>query len=255
MSARLENEVAIITGGGRGLGRAFALRFAEEGAKIFIPDINLENAEKVVKEIESKGGQAAAMKMDISNEADVAKLADEVIRKFGKVDILVNNAAIWATVNPGPWDKWQVKDFDDIFRVNVTGVWLCCKHIAPLMLKQSKGKIINMASDVIKSPDSQYFLPYALSKSAVYLLTQSLAGALSPSGINVNSIGPGYTATEASKGQQGYADLMPGVIAAQLIKRLPEADDVVGAVLFLASHDSDFITGQCILVNGGHLMI
>ena len=254
MSARLENEVAIITGGGGGLGRAFALRFADEGAKIFIPDIDVNKAASVVKEIEAKGGQAAAMKMDISNEDDGKKLADEVIKKFGKVDILINNAAIWATVNPGPWDKWQADDFDKIFKVNITGTWLCCKYIAPLMLKQSKGKIINIASDVIKSPDSQYFLPYALSKSAVYLLTQSLAGALSPSGINVNSIGPGYTATEASKGQIGYDNLMPNVIESQLIKRLPEADDVVGAALFLASHDSDFITGQCILVNGGHLM-
>jgi 3-oxoacyl-[acyl-carrier protein] reductase len=254
MSDRLKNEVAIITGGGSGLGEAFALRFAEEGAKVFIPDINLGNAEKVVKAIEAKGGQAAAMKVDISNEDDVKKLADEVIKKFGKVDILVNNAAVWAAINPGPWDKWQTTDFDKIFRVNVTGTWLCCKYISPLMLKQKKGKIVNIASDVIKSPDAQYFLPYALSKSAVYLFTQALAGALSPSGINVNSIGPGYTATEAAKGQQGYSDLMPNVIQSQCIKRLSVAEDIVGTALFLASKDSDFVTGQCILVNGGHLM-
>ncbi len=254
MTARLENEVAIITGGGRGLGRAFALRFAEEGAKVFIPDISIENAESVVKEIEAGGGQAAAMKMDISKEDDAKKLADEVIKKFGKADILINNAAIWADVNPGPWDNWQVEDFDRIFRVNITGTWLCCKYIAPLMLKQSKGKIVNMASDIIKSPDSQFFLPYALSKAAIYLFTQSLAGALSPSGINVNSIGPGYTATEASRGQRGYDDIMPNVIQSQCIKRLSQAEDIVGAALFLASHDSDFITGQCILVDGGHFM-
>ena len=255
MSPVLKDKVAIITGGGRGIGKAFALRFAEEGAKIFIPDISLERAESVVKEIKAIGGEAAAMEVDISDESATKRMAEEVIRLYGRVDILVNNAAIYYGINVKPWDAWTVEEWDRIFDVNVRGTWLCCKVIAPLMIKQAQGKIINIASDVIKSPDAQFFLAYSLSKAAVYTLSQCLANALGPSGINVNTIGPGYTASEASLAQDGSAKLFESVVAAQPIKRREEPEDIVGTAVFLASKDSDFITGQLILVDGGHLMV
>jgi len=255
MSPVLENKVAIITGAGRGLGRAFALRFAEEGAKLLLPDISLERAEGVVKEIRAKGGEAVAMETDISDENATKKMAEKVMQQYGKVDILLNNAAIWYGINITPWDAWTVEEWERIFAVNVRGTWLCCKAIAPLMIKQSRGKIINIASDVFKVTDSQFFLAYALSKSAVYTLTQSLAAALGPSGINVNAIGPGYTATEASLRKADSEKIFEGVIAAQCLKRRQEPADVVGTVVFLASKDADFITGQFIIVDGGHVMI
>jgi len=255
MAPALRDKVAIITGGGRGLGRAFALTFAEEGAKLLLPDISLERAEGVAKEIRAKGGEAVAMKTDISDENATKKMAEKVMQQYGRADILVNNAAIYYGIEAKPWDAWTVEEWDRIFAVNVRGTWLCCKAIAPLMIKQKRGKIINIASDVFKSPDSQFFLAYALGKAAVYTLTHSLAAALGPSGINVNAIAPGYTATEASLSQSGSEQLFETVVGAQFIKRREEPQDVVGTVVFLASKDSDFITGQLILINGGHIML
>lgn len=255
MSQIFKDKVAIITGAGRGLGRMFALRFAEEGAKILIPDISLERAENVVKEIKAKGGVAAAMLTDIADENATKKMAEKVIQLYGKVDILVNNAGLYFGVDPRPWDAWTVEEWDRLFDINVKGTWLCCKAIAPLMIKQKSGKIVNIASDVWKVSDSQFFLAYAVSKAAVYSLTRSLASALGPSGINVNSVGPGYTATEASLGHPGSAQIFEGVVAAQSLKRREEPEDVVGTVVFLSSKDSDFMTGQFLVVDGGHAMV
>ena len=251
----LEDKVAIITGAGRGLGRAFAMRYAEEGAKLFLPDINLERVERVADEIRAKGGQATAIQTDISDENATKKMAERIMQQYGKVDILVNNAAVWYGIEAKPWDAWTVEDWDRIFAVNVRGTWLCCKAIAPLMMKQSKGKIINISSHIIRVPDAQFFLAYTLSKASVYTLTQCLARALGPSGINVNAIGPGYLASEASLGQSGSEETFKNVVAAQSIKRREEPTDVVGTAVFLASKDSDFISGQFIIVDGGSVMI
>ncbi|HEY32856.1 MAG TPA: SDR family oxidoreductase [Dehalococcoidia bacterium] len=255
MSPLLKDKVAIITGAGRGLGRAFALRYADEGARLFLPDISLQRAEGVADEIRAKGGEAVAVETDISDENATTKMAEEVVQHYGKVDILLNNAAIYYGIEAKPWDTWTVEEWDRIFAVNVRGTWLCCKAVAPLMTKRSSGKIINITSDIIRSPDSQYFLAYALSKVAVYTMTHSLAAALGPSGINVNAIAPGYTATEASLSQSGSEQLFESVIAAQYIRRREEPADIVGTAVFLASQESDFITGQLIFINGGHLML
>ncbi|MGA7677888.1 MAG: glucose 1-dehydrogenase [Dehalococcoidia bacterium] len=255
MSPVLEGEVAIITGASRGIGRAIALRFAEEGAKLLLTTTNPERAAGVVKQIKAKGGEAVAIEADISDENDTKKIAEKVMQQYGKVDILINNAGIWYGVEAKPWDAWKVEDWDRMFAVNVKGTWLCCKAIAPLMVKQSRGKIINISSHIIRVPDAQFFLAYALSKSALYTLTQCLARALGPSGINVNAVGPGYTATEASLGQSGSENTFEHVIAAQSLKRREEPEDVAGAALFLASKDADFISGQFIIVDGGNVML
>ena len=255
MPSVLHNRVAIITGAGRGLGKAFALRFAEEGAKLLLPDISLERAEGTVKEIKGRGGEAAAMETDISDEKATQEMAETVIKLYGKVDILLNNAAMYYGVKRRDWDAWTVADWDRMFEVNVRGTWLCCKAIAPLMVKAGRGKIINIASDVFKVPGAYNLLAYACSKSAVYTLTQCLARALGPSGINVNSIGPGFTATEASLGQDGNEAAFEATIEGQCLKRREEPDDLVGATLFLASADSDFISGQVIYVDGGTVML
>jgi 3-oxoacyl-[acyl-carrier protein] reductase len=251
----LKDKVAIITGAGRGIGRAFALRFAEEGAKLLLPDISLERAEGGAKEIQAKGGEAVAIKTDISDEKATKKMAEKVIQQYGKVDILINNAAIWYGLEIIPWDDWTVEEWDRIFAVNVRGSWLCCKAIAPLMIKQSKGKIINIASCVAKVPAAQLWLPYSCSKGAVYTLTHALARALGLSGINVNAIAPGFTASEASFAQRDSDKTFDIVISDSSLQRREEPADLVGTAVFLASSDSDFITGQVIYVDGGTVML
>ena len=254
MSPVLEGKVAIITGAGRGLGRAFALRYAEEGAKIFIPDISLERAESVVNEIKAKGGEAAAIETDISDENATKKMAEKVTQQYGKVDILVNNAAIWYGLNITPWDAWTVEEWDRIFSVNVRGTWLCCKAIAPLMIKEAKGKIINIASNVAQVPAAQLFLPYSCSKGAIYTLTHALARALGPSGINVNAIAPGYTASEASLAQTDSDKIFEIATSEQSIQKRLQPTDLIGTAVFLASADSDLISGQVIYIDGGTVM-
>ena len=255
MSPVLKDKVAVITGGGRGIGRAFALRFAEEGAKLVLPDISLERAEDAVKEIKAKGGQAMAIQTDVSDEAATQKMADKVLQKYGKADILINNAAIWYGLNITPWDSWKAEDWDRIFSVNVKGPWLCCKALVPLMAKASKGKIINIASNVARVPAAQVFLPYACSKGAVYTLTHALARALGPSGINVNAIAPGYTASEASLTQRDSESTFKLAASEQSIPKRLQPSDLVDTAVFLASSSSDMITGQVIFVDGGTIML
>jgi 3-oxoacyl-[acyl-carrier protein] reductase len=255
MSPVLNDKVAIITGAGRGLGRQFALRFAAEGARLLLPDISLERAEAVAREVREGGGQARAMLADISQENDTREIAAEVMKHFGHVDILLNNAALYYGVARRDWDAWTVEDWDQMFAVNVRGTYLCCKAIGPLMAKEGHGKIINIASDVFMVPGAVNLLAYAVSKAAVYGMTKALARALGPSGVNVNSIGPGFTATEASLGQDGNQAAFEATIAGQSLKRREEPTDLPGAAVFLASADSDFVTGQFLIVNGGHVMV
>jgi NAD(P)-dependent dehydrogenase (short-subunit alcohol dehydrogenase family) len=255
MSLALADKVAIITGAGRGLGRAFALRFAKEGAKLLLPDISLERAEDTVKEIHANGGYAVAMETDISSEKDTQEMAAKVITLYGKVDILLNNAAKVEGTDVRPWDGWTVEEWDRMFAVNVKGTWLCCRAIAPLMIKQAEGKIINIVSDLVKLPQAYTFLAYSCSKAAVYTLTHSLARALGPSGVNVNAIAPGLTITEASSSIPGIEQALVDTLSTSCLKRHQKPVDLVGAAVFLASEDSDFITGQTIVVNGGAVTI
>ncbi len=251
----LNNKIAVITGAGRGIGKAFAFRFAQEGAKLLLPDINLQRVEATVSKIQAGGGEALAIETDISCEEATKKLANIVIDRYGRIDILVNNAAMIYGIPPRQWDKWTVEQWNNMFAVNVIGTWLCCKSLAPIMIKQEKGKIINIASDIPKLSPSQFFLPYACSKSAIWTLTQSLARALGPFNINVNAIAPGRTATEASLLDDSAAKDFEETVASQSLKRRGEPVDLVGAAIFLASDDSDFITGQVIAVNGGAVML
>lgn len=254
MASALKDKVAIITGASRGLGKAFALRFAREGAKLLLTTTNLERAAETEKEIKAKGGEVAFMKADISVADDVQKIADKVMEIYGRADILVNNAAIWFGIRAKPWHLWTEEEWDRIFSVNVKGTWMVCKAIAPLMEKQKKGKIVNIASNVARVGGSHVFMPYACGKGAIYTMTHALARALGPSNINVNAVAPGFTATEASLDMSPDKSFQTAV-SGQSMPRREEPEDLVGAVLFLASADSDFISGQVIYVDGGTVML
>jgi NAD(P)-dependent dehydrogenase (short-subunit alcohol dehydrogenase family) len=255
MSPVLKNKVAVITGASRGLGKAFALKFAEEGAKLFLTTTSLERAKGTVAECQAKGAEVAMIEADISKESDCKKIADEAVKKYKKVDILINNAAIWYGINITPWDQWKVEDWERIYRVNVIGTWLVTKYIAPLMVKAGKGKIINIASNVAQVPAAMLYMPYSCGKGALYTFTHAMARALSGNNINVNAIAPGFTASEASLAQQGSDQTFKFAISGQSMQRRGQPEDMVGAAVFLASSDSDFITGQVYYVDGGTIML
>jgi len=255
MSPVLKDKVAIITGASRGIGKAFALRFAEEGAKLFLTSTSLERAAGTVEEIKARGADVAIIEADISYEDQTQKIADEVIKQYGRVDILLNNAAVWYGINAKPWDLWTTDEWDRIYTVNVRGTWLVCKAIVPLMVKAGKGKIINVASNVAQVPAAAFFMPYSCSKGAIYTMTHALARVLGGSNINVNAIAPGYTASEASLNQDGSDQTFELATSEQSMKRREQPGDLVGAAVFLASSDSDFMSGQVLYIDGGTVML
>jgi 3-oxoacyl-[acyl-carrier protein] reductase len=249
---RLKDKVVIITGSGQGLGKAVALRFINEGAKVVIAEINEEAAQQTVKEIEGMGGEALAIKSDVSSEESTNEMAKKTAEKFGKIDVLINNAAIYYGIAPRPFHQWTVKDWDLLMSVNVKGAWLCSKAVFPYMQKQEKGKIINVSSSTYFMGSPMY-LHYVTSKGAVVGMTRGLARELGEHNITVNAIAPGFAMTESTEVflKASPAGLHEGVVGAQAFKRPMDPNDLPGGMVFLASDDSDFITGQTICVDGG----
>jgi len=251
---RLKNKVAIVTGSARGMGRVFALRLAKEGAKLTVCDV-LDCA-PVAKEIEALGGEVMALRIDVAREEDTAEMAKKTFDRFGRIDILVNNAAVIGAIEvkdfAKPVDKIVSADWDRILAVNIKGVFLSSKAVIPYMKKQGGGKIVNMASNVAFTglPD---FIHYSTSKGGVLTMTRGLAMALGEFNINVNAVAPGLVMTEAMQAafNAKYSEM---VVGHQLLKRKIEPEDVAGAVLFLASDEAAMITGQTLAVNGGEYM-
>lgn len=251
---KLKDKVAIITGAGQGIGRAYALRFAQEGAKVVIADINHSNAQAVAKEIEGIGGEAMAIRIDVSQEEETQRMAKRTIERFGGIDVLINNAAIFFDIGMKPFSLITVEEWDRLFEVNVKGIWLCIRAVTPQMKEQGKGKIINISSGTWLA-GIPMMLAYTTSKAAVVGLTRCISRELGEFNINVNCMIIGFTMTEASRTMPGTPlGMAEGIASFTAMGRNGVPGDVVGTAVFLASEDSDFITGQSINVDGGWVM-
>ena len=248
---RLKDKVAIVTGGAKGLGRAFAIRLAEEGAKIMaVTRKDMANLSETVKQIEDIGGEAALFQADVSSDADTKAMAADTIKTFGRIDILVNNAAVYDGIKRKPFYEIDPDEWDLVMSVNVKGAFLAAKAVFPYMKEQGYGKIVNLASEVFFT-GSHGFAHYVSSKGGIIGLTRALAVELGPYNICINCVAPGFTDTEASR---NLADVKKYDTSKTPLRRLETPEDLTGAALFLASTESDFITGQTLLVDGGRAM-
>ncbi len=267
MSGRLEGLVAVVTGGGHGIGRAYCHGLAREGALVAVSDLDGEAAARVAKELTDSGSTAMAHAGDVSVEADVQAMADSVVHAYGRVDCLVNNAARFLTVplqKVSSIEEISVEEWDKVMAVNVRGVFLCCRAVSPIMKRQRYGKIVNIGSTTALQGLAA-FAPYPVSKAAISGMTRGLARELGPYQVTVNTVAPGGT---LSKDEPDKADLdrhesmlnlkegqrVAGVTL-RAIRRVQTSQDLVGAVVFLCSPESDFISGQTLVVDGGSYML
>ena len=242
---RFKDKVVIITGGGGKLAKVYAMAFAREGAKLSLPDV--VSADPVVKAIQDQGGEAMSVQCDVADESSVNAMVEATVKRFGGVDILVNNAAYFMTVKKGPFWEMAVEEFDKAMAVNVRGVWLCSKSVFPHMKGRSKGKIINISSGVALNGNPNY-IHYVSSKGAVISMTRAMAREVGQYGICVNSVAPGFTLTEGRRVDPEYERRRN---QQRCFQRSQVEEDVLGTVLFLASTESDFMTGQVLCIDGG----
>ena len=245
---RLDDKVAIVTGGARNIGAVYARALAAEGARVVVADV-LDGAD-TARAIREAGGQAVSVEVDVSREDDTLRMTETAMDAFGRVDILVNNAAIYLSINRRPFYEISAEEWDRVTAVNIKGVFLCAKAVFPHMRDQGGGKIINISSNTVMAgtPD---FLHYIASKSALVGMTRSMARELGTHGINVNAIAPGLVEHE---GQTVPGEISASRVRARSIQRRQTPEDLTGALLYLASPDSDFVTGQTLVVDGGDLL-
>lgn len=249
MGTRFEGKVAIVTGGARRLGRSIAGAFLAEGAQVALADI--ADAENSARELAAGGGAVIGIDTDVTSGASVKKMVDETKNVFGRVDILVNNAAIAADMAMTPFEQISAESFSQMMAVNAMGPFLCSQAVAPIMREQQYGRIVNMVSGTAFR-GMPFIAHYVASKGAVMTMTRSLAHELGSDQITVNAVSPGYTLTGPNIANAEYmAKVRPGVLSLRALKRDAYPDDVVGVVLFLASDDAKFITGQILAADGG----
>ena len=254
MTGRLDDRVAIVTGGAQGIGAAYAKGLAAEGAKVVIAD--LVPGRDVVAIIEQAGGTALAVGADVTIEASCDHMVAAAVEAYGRLDIMVSNAGLYVDLERMDFTELDPKVWAQVMAVNVTGVWHCAKAAAGEMRKNGYGKIINISSGrAFKGGPGM--LHYDTSKGAVIAMTRSLARELGGDGVRVNCIAPGATETAtqaASAGAEAFARRRVATVASRALKRAEEPDDLVGICVFLASAASDFMTGQTVVVDGGSVM-
>ncbi len=254
---RLKDRVAIVTGGGRGIGKAFCAGLASEGARVVVADINMESASATAKELEQQGKEVIAVKTDVSDEKSTLGMAEKAVERFGGIDILVNNAAFFTPLGLGKtWDKVDVEEWDKVMSVNLRGLFLCSRAVFPHMLARGKGKIINISSTTAYRGLVRG-IHYVTSKAGVLGFTRALSRELAGKNINVNSIAPGLTLSEGVVAGGGFVTQEDWAKMRTL--RCSQKDlypkDMVGAMIFLASDESDSVYGQTIVVDGGMVFV
>ena len=242
---RLKDKVAIITGGGGKIAKAYALAMVDEGAIVCLADI--VSVDPAVQLIHEKGGVGMGIECDVTDETSVKNMVDVIAGRFGGVDILVNNAAYFTNVRRSPFWEMEVDEFDKAMAVNVRGVWLCTKAAFPYMKNRNKGKIINISSGTALVGNTNC-IHYVSSKGAVISMTRAMARELGDFGICVNTVAPGRVITEGRQVDPNYEKIL---IEQRCLKRSQVEADLVGTVLFLSSSESDFMTGQLLNVDGG----
>jgi NAD(P)-dependent dehydrogenase (short-subunit alcohol dehydrogenase family) len=249
---RLQGKVAIVTGSTKGIGRAVAIGYAEEGATVIVCGRSEDLAKNLAGELTGKGRKAVALRLDVTNVDSVNQVVAQVVKQFGRIDILVNNAGIspiWKRVEETGKDAW-----DQIIATNLTGAFLCAQAVGKVMIKQKSGKIIN-----ITSVGGKVALPrlvaYCASKAGIISLTQVLAAEWAQHNILVNAIGPSYVETEFTAGLRGNQAIYDDLKNKNLLKRFARPEEIVGAAIFLASDESNYITGQTLFVDGGWLCV
>ncbi|HLC26886.1 MAG TPA: SDR family oxidoreductase [bacterium] len=248
---RLQGRVAIVTGGGHGIGRAYCLGLAREGAAVVAADIHGDAARETQREIEKMGGKGLGLETDVASVEGTQMMAQRTQEAFGRIDILVNNAAVFSTIpiSRVPFDQIPLEEWDRVMTVNLKGLLLSCRAVVPVMRRQKKGKIINISSaSIYKGTGNR--IHYVTSKAGVVGFTRVLAHELGDDGICVNTVAPGSTLSE-SPDDKSAVTFRQSATSERCLKRIERPDDLVGTILFLSSDDSDFITGQTIVVDGG----
>jgi NAD(P)-dependent dehydrogenase (short-subunit alcohol dehydrogenase family) len=250
---RLKGKVAVVTGGAMGIGKAIALRLAKDGASVVIAD--LEKFDQAAAEIaRATGCKTLGLQADVSSETDVNRMAAEAIKALGRIDILVNNAAVFSSLELRPFESIPIAEFRRVMEVNIMGVWLCCRACVPHMRKGGYGRIVNLASGA-PLKGVPHFLHYISSKGAVIAMTRGLAREVGRDGITVNSLAPGFTLSENVAKHEVHVRQGEITKMTRAIPRDEKPEDLVGTVSFLASEDAAFITGQTLVVDGGSAMV
>lgn len=248
---RLKDKVAIVTGGAEGIGKFYCTGFAKEGARVVIADINAAAANRLADELNKQKTEAIAIKTDVSIVKDTEEMVKKTMDRFGKVDILINNAAMYVRAKISRLPLYQIdpEEWNRVMAVNITGTFLCCRAVLPHMMKQKSGKIINIGSALAFSAMMLGMSHYTTSKGGILGLTRALAREVGDYNINVNCICPGSTMSEDDR--EKAKEFRKVGVGARAIKRIELPEDLVGTAVFLASAESDFITGQTLVVDGG----
>lgn len=247
---RLQNKVAVITGGAQGIGRAIALGMGREGAKVVVADLQATKAKETTDEVRALGAEAIAVEVNVASELSVKQLADQTFERFGRIDILVNDAGIY--LKAPVVDKTE-EDWDRTIDINLGGNFLCARAFVPAMRKQQSGRIISLASSIAHT-GAREFADYAASKAAIIGLVKALARELGPDGITVNAICPGSANTEMPRRHRSEEETMARLRATPL-GHILEPGDIAGPILFLASDAAAYITGQAYNINCGTVMV